>query len=387
MRAVVLGGMGFTGKCAVYDLLENPKVEKVIVADIRESVNFNDDRVEFRKVDVRDVDATANLLAGNDVVINAVQYYLNIDIMKAAAKAKVNYIDLGGLFHTTKEQLKMDDVFKEAGVLAVVGMGAQPGVSSVLARYAVDRMDKVDRIIVRDGWADMTDDYSKFYFTWSPSTLFDELVMPAIHFSDGKYIESEALAHTEEFDFGGNIGKVTLYRTLHSEVATMPESFADKGVKYVEWLEGGREGDIAKLKLIADMGFGKTDEFEVDGVKFKPREFLFKFLRQQGLVEVPAGIQVKDNETTVVEVLGESEGKYRRIMMEAHFKYDEKWKVSASGKEVGVPASIVAQMIATGIIKGAGVKPAELVVPPKEFFTELGKRDIGIVSKEEAVLS
>lgn len=387
MRVVVLGGMGFTGKCAVFDLLENPKVEKVTVVDIKESVKFNDKRVEFKKVDVRDVDATAKLLEGNDVVINAVQYYFNMDIMKAAAKAKVNYVDLGGLFHTTKEQLKLDSLFRDAGLLAIVGMGGQPGVSSVLAKYAVDKMDTVDTIIVRDAWADTTENYSKFYFTWSPATLFDELTMPAIHFNEGKYLESDALAHSEEYDFGGKIGKVTLFRTLHSEVATMPESFADKGVKYVEWLEGGKEGDIAKLKLIADMGFGKTDEFEVDGMKFKPRDFLFKFLKLQGLVEVPEGIQVKDFENTVVEVRGKNNGKDIKVVMEAHFKYDEKWKVSASGKEVGVPASIVAQMMVSGLIKGKGVKPAELVVPPKEFFEELNKRDIGIVSKEEAVLA
>lgn len=385
MRFVVLGGMGLTGRCAVLDLLENPSVEKVIVGDIAQSYEFNDPRVEYRKIDVRDTRATAKLLTKTDAVINAVQYYFNLDIMKAALQARVNYIDLGGLYHITNRQLEMENEFKDAGVLALIGMGAQPGVSSVMASFAVNRMDSVDSVLIRDAWVDRTENYSKLYFTWSPSTFFDELVMPAVHYSDGKFIESAPMSRNEEYDFGENIGKVGIYRTLHSEVATMPDSFADKGIKHVEWLEGSR--DILNMKLIADIGFGKTEEFELDGTKFKPREFFFRFLKKQGLFEPPENIQIKDYEKTVVEVKGESEGKEKRVIMEAHFKYDEKWKVSASQKEVGVPASIAAQMIASGTIKAKGVKPPEQLVPPRQFFNELRKRDIRIVSREETVIS
>lgn len=385
MRFVVLGGMGLTGRCAVMDLLANPAVEKVTVGDIAQSYDFNDNRVEYKKIDVRDINATAKLISKHDVVINAVQYYYNLDIMNAAIQAKVNYVDLGGLYHITNKQLELEEKFKEAGILALIGMGAQPGVSSVAASFAVNKMDTVDSVIVRDAWMDKTEDYSKLYFTWSPSTFFDELVMPAVHYSNGEFIESPPMSRSEEYDFGENIGKVNIYRTLHSEVATMPDSFANKGVKHVEWLEGSR--DILNMKLIADIGFGKTEEFDLNGMKFKPRDFLFKFLKKQGMFEPPAGIQIKDYEKTVVEVRGKSEGKDRKVIVEAHFKYDDKWKVSASQKEVGVPASIVAQMIASGVIKAKGVKPPEQLVTPRQFFNELHKRDIRIVSKEETVIA
>lgn len=384
MKVAVLGGMGLTGRCAVLDLLENPKVTKVLVGDIKESVDFHDDRVEFKKVDVRNVEETAKLLSGYDVVINAVQYYFNLDIMKAAAKAKIHYVDLGGLFHTTNKQRELDGLFKEAGILGIIGMGAQPGISSVCASYAVNKMDTVDSVFVRDAWVDKTD-YTKLFFTWSPATLFDELVMDATYFTDGKFVDTEPMSRSEVYNFGGEVGEVEIFRTLHSEVATMPISFANKGVKHVEWLEGSK--DILKLKLLADVGFGRTDEFEIDGMKFKPRDFFFKFLKKQGLFEAPENLQVKDYETTVVEVNGKHEGKSKKVVVEAHFKFDEKWKVSASQKEVGVPASIVAQMIASGSIKGKGVKPAEQIVPPKQFFSELEKRDIHVVSKEESVVA
>lgn len=384
MRFVVLGGMGLTGRCAVMDLLENPKVDKIIVGDMAPSYEFNDQRVEFRKIDVRDVDATAKLLSKSDVVINAVQYYYNLEVMKAAAIAKVNYVDLGGLYHMTNKQLDLDDEFKNAGVLALIGMGAQPGISSVAASFAVNKMESVDSIFIRDAWVDKTENYSKLFFTWSPSTFFDELILPAIHFDNGRFIESDPLSYSEKYDFDNEIGEMEIYRTLHSEIATMPDSFSNKGISHVEWLEGSK--DILKMKLIADIGFGRTDEFELDGYKFKPREFLFRFLKKQGLFEAQEDVQIKDHEKTVVEVIGKNEGKDKRVIEEIIFKYDDKWGVSAAQKEVGVPASIVAQMIASGTIKAKGVKPPEQIVPPRQLFRELQKRDIKIVNKEEAVI-
>lgn len=379
MMVVVLGGMGLTGRCAVYDLLENDRIDHIVVADLNENLRFDDPRVKFVKLDVNEKENLVKVLRGSDVVINGVQYYHNVKIMKAALAAKTNYLDLGGLYYVTLEQLKLDQDFKNEGLLAIVGMGAQPGISNVVASYAVSRMDRVDTIRIRDAWVDKTE-YGKLFFTWSPQTLFDEFTLKAVHY-DGGYFETEAFSESEEYDFGGEVGKQRIYRTAHSEIATLPSSFAEKGVKYVEWREGGT--DIGKLKFLSDIGFGKNSKMQVDGKEFVPREFLFEFLKGQGMLYAPKNVQIKDYEISSIAAIGTENGRKKRVEGLVHFKFDEKWKVSASQKEVGVPASIAAQMMVTGTIKGKGVKPPEQVVPVKQFFAELAKRDIKIKIKEE----
>jgi saccharopine dehydrogenase (NAD+, L-lysine-forming) len=378
VKAVVLGGMGLTGRCAVFDLLNNNKIDEIIVGDQVKNLEFNDPRVKFVKLDVNDKETLVRVLKGSDVVINAVQYYHNIKIMKAALESKTNYIDFGGLYRVTLEQLNLDQEYKDAGLLAIVGMGAQPGISNMMASYAVSKLDRVDEIVIRDGWIDKTN-YPKLFFTWSPATLFDELTFKAVHF-DGSVVESDPFCNMEEYDFGWEIGKAKIFRSIHSEIATLPGSFAEKGIKYVEWKEGS--ADIEKIKFLADIGFGGKDKVKAGGIEVVPREFLFDFLKSQNMFSPPESIQIMDYEMTVVTAKGTDEGRSKKVEMKAYFRYDEKWKVSASQKEVGVPGSIAAQMIMGGVIKGKGVKPPEQIVPVKPFFAELGKRDIKIRTEE-----
>lgn len=378
MKAVVLGGTGLTGRCAVFDLIGNNKIDEIIVGDIVKNVDFSDPRVKFVKLDVNDKESLVRALKGSEVVVNAVQYYHNVKIMKAALEAKTNYVDFGGLYHVTMEQLKLDQDFKNEGTLAIVGMGAQPGISNIMASYAVSKLDKVEEIRIRDGWVDKTD-YTKLFFSWSPSTLFDEFTLNAVHFDVGM-IESPPFSESEEYDFGWEVGRTRIFRSIHSEIATLPASFAEKGIRYVEWKEGSQ--DIEKLKFLTDIGFGKTGRTTIEGKEIVPRDFLFNFLRSQGMYAPPEGVQIKDYEVTVVTAIGVDEGRYKKVKVSAHFKYDENWKVSASQKEVGVPASIVAQMIIGGTIKGKGVKPPEQIVPTRPFFAELGKRDIKLKIEE-----
>ncbi len=378
MKAIVLGGMGLTGRCAVFDLIDNNKIDEIIVGDVVKNLDFNDPRVRYSKVDVNDKEALVRILKGADVVINAVQYYHNVKIMRAALEAKTNYLDFGGLYKVTLEQLALDQEFKDAGLLAIVGMGAQPGITNIMASYAVSKLDKVDEIVIRDGWVDKTN-YPKLFFTWSPATLFDELTMKSVHF-DGGIVESDPFCNMEEFDFGWEVGKAKIFRSIHSEIATLPSSFAEKGIKYVEWKEGS--ADIEKLKFLTDIGFGRKDKVNVGGLEIAPRDFLFEYLKSQGMFSPPEGTQVKDFEMSVVTAKGTDEGRPKRVEVRAYFKYDERWRVSASQKEVGVPGSIAAQMIMGGVIKGKGVKPPEQIVPVKPFFAELGKRDIKIRSEE-----
>ena len=116
---VVLGGGGAMGRAIARDLYDSSAEARILVADLNleavrataRSLGQGADpggRVEARQVDVRDTAAMAGLLKGRDVVINASNYYWNVQVMRAALEAGTHYLDLGGLFHTTRKQLELD---------------------------------------------------------------------------------------------------------------------------------------------------------------------------------------------------------------------------------------------------------------------------------------
>ena len=98
MRIAVLGAAGAMAKVVVRDLVEMQPGVDVTAAD-RRRPEFDHPRVRCTEIDVEDVEATAELLSGHDAVLNCVTYYLNLEVMQAALRARVPYSDLGGLYH------------------------------------------------------------------------------------------------------------------------------------------------------------------------------------------------------------------------------------------------------------------------------------------------
>ena len=161
MRAVVLGGGGLTGRCTVRDLASGGVFDSVVAADLDRGLATAAAKAAGAKakavaLDVRRKEALVKLLEGAEVVVNAVQYIINLDVMHAALEARVPYLDFGGLFHMTRRQLELDAAFRAADRIAIPGLGQVPGVSNVLAMEAAQGLDRVESIVIRDGWRDLT---------------------------------------------------------------------------------------------------------------------------------------------------------------------------------------------------------------------------------------
>jgi saccharopine dehydrogenase (NAD+, L-lysine-forming) len=115
MKILVLGGAGCMGNAIVRDLLESPKVSEVIVGDIDISKaemlvkELNNPKVTTAYVNATDHSVLVKALKDVDVLVNATWYYFNVLVMEAAIEAKVHYLDLGGLYHKTLEQLKLSE--------------------------------------------------------------------------------------------------------------------------------------------------------------------------------------------------------------------------------------------------------------------------------------
>jgi lysine 6-dehydrogenase len=379
VRAVVLGGGGLTGRCTVRDLAQGGLFDSVVAADLdpdlaEASAKAAGARAVPATLDVRDRPAVVQLLDGAAVVVNAVQYTFNLEVMHAALEAKVPYLDFGGLFHMTRRQLELDPQFRRAGLVAIPGLGQVPGVSNVLAMQATEPFDRVDSLLFRDGWRDLTVGGPEVSFTWSPSTFLDEMVLPAVVFEDGGYRDYPPMSGAEEFSFAPPVGTTRVYRTIHSEAATLPESLRAKGLTRCEWKEGGP--GIEVLRTMAALGLASDRPLALGGRSIVPREFTLALLRREKLLGVPEGVTVNDWEVLDVEITG-SIGDERTVRHAvARFPPRPDWHLTATEYAVGVAGAIGAELLATGRIAGGGVLPPERCVPPAPFREALRQRRI-----------
>lgn len=380
MEAVVLGGGGLTGRCTVRDLAHGGRFDRIRVADLDLELAeaavraTGSERVNAEHLDVRDPAALQRVLKGADVCVNAVQYTYNLAVMDGCLAAGVPYLDFGGLFHTTRRQLAQNARFREAGLLAVPGLGQVPGISNVLAAEATRDLDRVDSIVIRDGWRDLTPDGPEVVFTWSPSTFLDEMLLDAMVFEDGAYRAYPPMSGGEAFEFPAPVGRTTVYRTLHSEPATLPESLSEKGLQHCEWREGGPGIDL--LRTMAKLGLGSDVPLNVRGTSVVPREFLLALLKREKLLGAPEGVQLLDWEVVDLEIHGSRNGVPVDRHAQGRFPPRPDWGFTATEYAVGVAGAIGAELIVEGAVTETGVVPPELCIPARPFRAALAARGI-----------
>jgi saccharopine dehydrogenase-like NADP-dependent oxidoreductase len=178
-------------------------------------------------VDARDPASLSAALAGSDVVVNAADYRLNLDVMWGALEAGAHYVDLGGLFHMTRAQLGLYDEFLSPGLCAILGLGSAPGKTNLLAAAAARRLgeDPVSMEI----WAATRDPAAAdhpFPAPYSVQTLRDELRMRPVVLRDGGLEEVDPLSGAATREFPEPVGSAEGIFTLHSELATLAVSLS-----------------------------------------------------------------------------------------------------------------------------------------------------------------
>jgi saccharopine dehydrogenase-like NADP-dependent oxidoreductase len=379
MKIVVLGGAGLMGRIAVRDLILNPEVDQVVIADLdvglarQVAAMLDSSKVSVQHGNATDRDSLVSLLHGADSLLNATVYYFNLPVMEACLEAGVHYVDLGGLFHTTRKQLELHKRFQAAGITAVLCLGSAPGVPNVQARYAAERLDTVETIHIYDGIKPPSHD--DVFFGYAIPTIIDELTLPPIVYRNGEFVACEPLSEAEEYWFQPPVGLLKTHLSLHSEVATLPMSFAEKGVrecffKINYW--GLSEEGLRKIKLLADLGFASTEVVEVNEISVRPRDLLVKLMSPytpslDAFIAEPADPTDWKKEI-VTEVTGTQDGE--------RVTYRLGTLTAVGSRPTGVAPAITAHWLAAGRIAHAGVFPPEAVIEPESFFAELAKRDI-----------
>ena len=206
MRVAVLGAGGTIAPAIVRDLAESEEVSAMRLLDLdlhrAEAV-----AVEHGggKAQARAANATADLaehLAGMEVLVNSASYRINLAAMRAALEAGCHYLDLGGLYHVTAEQLKLSREFEQRGKLALLGIGSAPGKTNLLAVRAVHELPTEPvAISVLAAGRDL-DPPPPPSFPYALRTLLDEITMAPMALIDGRPREMSPLQEGPHADFG-----------------------------------------------------------------------------------------------------------------------------------------------------------------------------------------
>ncbi|MGH9746168.1 MAG: saccharopine dehydrogenase family protein [Candidatus Acidiferrales bacterium] len=374
MKVFVLGA-GMMGRAVVHDLAGAHEVKQIVVADFDRARagdvarKFGRGRAKGAFADVRETGSLAKLLRGCNVVVNCTQYNWNLDVMRAALAARVNYMDLGGLYHMTKKQFALDRDFRRIGRLAIAGMGGAPGITNVMARALADPLDRVESIRVYNAGADRQKYDSPIAYTFSIATILDELTMPPIAFENGRYVEKPMLSDPEPGKFPQPIGNIVLRHSIHSELGTLAESFRKKGVREVFFKINYEPQLVNLVRNLVHTGFTSREPIAVNGTRVAPRAVFLALLQQHATTKTP-----KDVEALRVVVSGRRGGRKVAAAMEMWADYSTRPQLTAVARDTGFPAAIAAVMLGREEIRGTGVQAPENVVPPEPFFAELKKR-------------
>ena len=379
LKVVVLGGAGAMGCITVKDLFETSQFD-IVVADYnetaaRELAATYPNRVMAQAANVKDAAATAALLQGAFAVINAVQYQHNLAVMEAALTAGCHYIDLGGLFHVTIEQLALHQRFKDKGLLGLVGVGAAPGTTNLLARAAADTLDEVHEIHIQLAGLDLSKSGHTMELAWSYSiqTILEEATRPAAVFTGGHMTFVEPMSGVKDVQFPEPVGLSRPAYTIHSEVATLSTSYADKGLRECTFAIAFENHLDEKLRFLRAIGMNSLDSIRVGGVDVIPQEVLLAVLHRLPKATPDLLATPEQYEILRAVVKGVKNGRSVEHVVDCHVPGMPEWGFGAD-VDTGSPPSIAAQMLARGQITERGVLPPELAIPVDPYFAELALR-------------
>ncbi len=363
----------------IRDLLESPGVEKVGVADLdllkvqRVVKELRTDRAVPLQIDVRQTDKLANYMKNWDVAINSTWYQLNLFVMKAAIQASIHYLDLGGLYHMTLKQLKLDKQAKDSGITCLLGIGSTPGTMNVMAAYGATKLPGIHSVKLRSGSATVKPGADVFQSPYSIRTVLDEFTIPPVVLRKGKVRKLPPLSGKERFVMPVPVGEVEGYYTIHSELATLPFTL-NKGVREMDFIVAYPPEFTKTITMLVKMGLASRKLIKVRGKDVLPYDVLATVIDS---IPKPPEVEL-DVDVQRVEIYGEQNGRSTKLRYDAISVPHKRWKIGGGTVGTGVPPSIAAQWLAKGKIKVPGVVPPEQSIHPLAFFRELGARDRGI---------
>ena len=351
MRVAVLGAGGTIAPAIVRDLAESEEVTamRLLDIDLRRAEAVATEH-GGGKAQARQADATKDLadqLAGMEVLVNSAAYRINLAAMRACLDAGCHYMDLGGLYHVTAEQLRLSGEFEQRGRLALLGIGSAPGKTNLLAARAVRELPgKPISISVLAAGRDL-DPPKELSFPYAVRTLLDEITMAPMALINGRPQEMRPVQGGPSADFGDPIGVADTIFTLHSEVLTFGDSFGAPNVTFALSLSPKVLESLKELQ-------GASEE---------------------RIAEVARSASPPSANTLSIHIV-EVSGAETVIRARSVTPPNEAWGLGGGIVSTASPAAAAVRLLARGRISKRGALPPESCIDPDEMFAELEARGV-----------
>jgi lysine 6-dehydrogenase len=373
-RVAVIGAAGIIGPAIVATLAEHDAVDEIRCLD-RDgdgaravAKRHGGGKATGAALDITDHDAAVAALQGCFLLLNTAAYRINLAAMEVALEAGSHYLDLGGLYHVTREQVKLDLRFREAGLLAVLGMGSTPGKTNVMAAHAVAGLGgRIDRVVVAAAGRDPDPPSGPLVAPYAMETILDELSMPTPVVRDGKHVFLEPLTDAGTVEFGDPVGAAPTIYTIHSEQATFADSFGARDVSFQLSLN---PVFLEKIRLLTDLGLAGTDPVDLRGTPVVPRQLLLALLAR--LPKTSPSHEAFGIHR--VEVYGEN----GTAVIECVTRSVDRLEFGGGVLSTACPPAVVADMICRREIDRHGVFPSEQVVPFHALFERLERYGVTV---------
>ena len=376
MSKVLVIGAGGVGSVAVHKMAMNPAIFSEIALASRtlskcdaiaaSVLTRTGQTVTTYALDADDVPATVALIRQLQpkLVVNLALPYQDLHIMDACLEAGVNYMDTAN--YEPREEAKFEykwqwayqDRFKEAGLMALLGSGFDPGVTSVFAtwlkKHKLDTIRTLDILDCNGG-----DHGHPFATNFNPEINIREVTAPARHWAAGKWVETPAMAIKQEFAFEG-VGPKNMYLMYHEELESLSTHLPEiERIRF--WMTFG-DAYIQHLTVLQNVGMTRIDPVMYEGREIIPLQFLKAVLPEPS--SLGATTKGKTNIGDIATGFKDSEERtfYIYQICDHEEAYAETGNQAVS-YTTGVPAMIGAALMLTGVWQGEGVFNIEQLDP------------------------
>ena len=401
MRALVIGAGG-VGRAIANIASKRPFITSMVIADrtlVRAEdavTRVKDARFSAAQVNAAELEDIRDLIRKTkpDIVINAVDPRFVMPIFLACEIENTNYMDMAMSLSRPHphypysetgvklgdEQFARDWNWSERGIYALVGMGIEPGLSDVFAKYASEELfSRIDQITILDGSNIVVEGY-EFAPSFSIWTTIEECLNPPIVWEDGRgWFTTEPFSGIETFNFPEGIGQVQCVNVEHEEVVLIPQKIDAKRVNFKYGL-----GDqfITILKTIHLLGMDRKESVDVQGIPVSPRDLLSASLPDPATL----GSRMKGKTCAGALVKGlDKNGDPRAVYL--YHVVDNAWSMEHYGDQAvvwqtAINPVIAMELIHEGIWKPEGVNGPEWF-PAKPYLDKLEEYGTGWGLREE----
>lgn len=381
MKALVIGAGG-VGRAIANIAARRQFLTSMVIADrslerAQQAIKrIDDDRFDATEVNAAELEDVRELIreVKPDVVINAVDPRFVMPIFLACEIENTNYMDMAMSLSRPHpkyphkevgvklgdEQFSRDWNWQERDIWAVVGIGIEPGLSDVLAKYADEELfSKIDSITVLDG-SNLVVEGESFAPSFSIWTTIEECLNPPLVWEDGKgWFTTKPFSEPEVFDFPEGIGPVECVNVEHEEVVLIPQKIDAKKVNFKYGL--GKEF-ISVLKTINKLGLDKKENVDVQGVSVSPRDLLTASLPDPAKL----GERMKGKTCAGVLVKGlDKQGNPKATYL--YHVVDNEWSMKEYGDQAVVWQTAFNPVVAMELIHEGVWKPQGVMGP--EWFS------------------